>query len=108
MDSVYPSFWTASLLAMEESIAILLAGTLVELYGYMSTTILHFGPAHPAAHGVLRSILWLSGEWVTNRLPILLIAFTVPRIATPAQNPPRPWTSRTGVGFDPIFGVVHL
>nr|BAX09247.1 NADH dehydrogenase subunit 7 [Hemistasia phaeocysticola] len=30
-----------------------------------STSILHFGPAHPAAHGVLRSILWLAGEWVT-------------------------------------------
>jgi len=29
----------------------------------MSEYVLHFGPAHPAAHGVLRLMLWLLGEW---------------------------------------------
>jgi len=30
------------------------------------TTTLHFGPAHPAAHGVLRMVLVLRGEWVVG------------------------------------------
>ena len=28
------------------------------------SSVLHFGPAHPAAHGVLRAILVTRGEWV--------------------------------------------
>ena len=104
---------------MEESIAILLAGTPVELYGFMSTTILHFGPAHPAAHGVLRSILWLSGEWVTVLLPIRLVALPGPGIsrawvfspypladlATPVLELPRPgwlFRLRSGEGSEPL------
>ncbi len=30
----------------------------------MGCSVLHFGPAHPAAHGVLRCILQMRGEYV--------------------------------------------
>ena len=30
----------------------------------LGSTVLHFGPAHPAAHGVLRLVLAMRGEWV--------------------------------------------
>lgn len=32
----------------------------------MGSAILHFGPAHPAAHGVLRCILMMRGEYVVG------------------------------------------
>jgi len=32
----------------------------------VGSTILHFGPAHPAAHGVLRCMLAMRGEYVTG------------------------------------------
>nr|QHQ98631.1 NADH dehydrogenase subunit 7 [Namystynia karyoxenos] len=34
----------------------------------MSEWTLSFGPAHPAAHGVLRLVLWMHGEWVFQGL----------------------------------------
>ena len=34
----------------------------------MGATVLHFGPAHPAAHGVLRCILVMRGEYVVSAL----------------------------------------
>ena len=30
----------------------------------MGSSVLHFGPAHPAAHGVLRCILVMRGEYI--------------------------------------------
>ena len=30
------------------------------------SSVLHFGPAHPAAHGVLRMVLSMRGEWVVG------------------------------------------
>nr|QHQ98710.1 NADH dehydrogenase subunit 7 [Sulcionema specki] len=32
----------------------------------MTTFLLHFGPAHPAAHGVLRCMLYMRGEWIVS------------------------------------------
>ena len=32
----------------------------------LGTSALHFGPAHPAAHGVLRCILLMRGEYVVG------------------------------------------
>ena len=32
----------------------------------MGTSVLHFGQAHPAAHGVLRCILMMRGEYIVG------------------------------------------
>ena len=32
----------------------------------MGTSVLHFGPAHPAAHGVLRCMLCMRSEYVVG------------------------------------------
>ena len=33
-----------------------------------STSTLHFGPAHPAAHGVLRLVVVMRGEWIVGSI----------------------------------------
>jgi len=33
---------------------------------WMCDFLLHYGPAHPAAHGVLRAVIWMSGEFVVG------------------------------------------
>ena len=30
------------------------------------SSVLHFGPAHPAAHGVLRCLLVMRAEWIAS------------------------------------------
>jgi NADH-quinone oxidoreductase subunit D len=35
------------------------------------TFILNLGPQHPAAHGVLRVLMTMDGEWITKAEPVI-------------------------------------
>ena len=35
------------------------------------TFVLNVGPQHPAAHGVLRILMEMDGEWITNAEPVV-------------------------------------
>jgi NADH:ubiquinone oxidoreductase subunit D len=48
-------------------------------YTALRTFKLNFGPQHPAAHGVLRLVLELSGEVVLNADPHIGFCIGVPK-----------------------------
>ena len=63
---------------------------------HMGSSILHFGPAHPAAHGVLRCMLCMRGEYVMGcTLTLGLLHRSTERL----MELRHPVTSQTGESY---------
>ena len=57
----------------------------------MGSTVLHFGPAHPAAHGVLRCMLCMRGEYILGCTLTLGLLHRATELLMEIRHPVTSW-----------------